>query len=54
VEDDICCTFDNLSVGYEIGVIEFLPGAPKLRFDVGIRAENLLDDRTESEERVIE
>jgi len=43
-EDDVGCTLDNLSVGHEIGVVEFLSGAPKLRFDVGIRAENSLDD----------
>jgi len=54
VEDDISYTLDNLSVGREIGVVESLSGAPKLRFYVGIRAENSLDDRTESEERVIE
>ena len=52
VEDDISYTLDNLSVGREIGVVESLSGASKLRFDVGIRAENSLD-RTESEERVI-
>jgi len=44
VEDDIGCTLDNLSVGRGIGVVEFLSGAPKLRFDVGIRTEDFLDD----------
>jgi len=42
VEDDIGRTLDNLSVGCEIRVIGFLSGAPKLRFDVGIRAEDSL------------